>query len=271
MDFNLDNYPKWFRVAWKEIGVFEFAKGHNPRVLEYHMETKLEAKADEISWCSPFVNWCFDKAGITGTRSAAARSWLTWGDAIDKPVPGCVVVFWRESKDSWKGHVALYYGTNKDDDIIVLGGNQGDQVSVHTYHRSQLLGYRWPKKFSLKGSIMKVGIVNLLLLTNESAQLASNVAGIFADGKPDWKDLDEGWKMIGNLKDLQKIDLASLQEEAKDLDKVEYAELYNAFKASFNLDNDTIEGAVEEGLGILFTSIQGVLALAALASKIKKT
>lgn len=135
-------------IARKELetGVHERPKGkHNPRILQYRATTTLRATADEVPWCSSFVNSCMEQAGVKGTKSAAARSWLNWtdGQKLTDPAPGCVVVFSRGSNPA-HGHVALYV-RERGNDIIVLGGNQGNEVSEKAYPKGRLLGYRWPK------------------------------------------------------------------------------------------------------------------------------
>eukprot|EP01156_Anaeramoeba_ignava_P011257 Anaeramoba_ignava/a482504_22.p5 GENE.a482504_22~~a482504_22.p5 ORF type:complete len:143 (+),score=5.17 a482504_22:255-683(+) len=72
----------WFKIALEEMwaGVTEIrGRKHNPRIIEYHKSTTLRASNDETAWCSSFVNWCIEQAGLKGTDSAAARSWLKWG------------------------------------------------------------------------------------------------------------------------------------------------------------------------------------------------
>lgn len=138
-----DDAPAWFIVAKGELGTREIpGSQHNPRVLEYHAETGLSADDDETPWCSSFANWCFAQVGIVGTRSAAARSWLKWGKALDVPRVGCVVVFSRPPKPG-SGHVAFYVA-DEGQSIVVLGGNQGNAVSAKPYPKSRVLGYRWP-------------------------------------------------------------------------------------------------------------------------------
>lgn len=136
---------EWFEVAKMELGISEI-KGEedNPRIVEYHATTTLKAQDDETSWCSAFVNWCFSQCGIIGTRAANARSWMNWGDELLEPKKGCVVVFWREDRKSWKGHVGFYV-SETETHIEVLGGNQGNQVSHKYYPKERLLGYRWPR------------------------------------------------------------------------------------------------------------------------------
>ena len=135
--------PRWLEVATGEIGVEEVpGPGDNPRVIEYHQTTTLKATDDSVAWCSSFVNWCMKQAGITGTGSAAARSWLNWGKKLDNPRNGCIAVLKRGNNPK-NGHVAFYVGDGNSS-IRLLGGNQGDQVKVTTFPKSMVLSYRWP-------------------------------------------------------------------------------------------------------------------------------
>ena len=135
----------WLTIARRELAskVSEVRGGENPRIIEYHASTTLKATEDEVAWCSAFVNWCLLQAKFEGTNSAAARSWLNWGNAVDDLVPGDIVIFWRGSPDSWQGHVGFFLEKHQHT-ISVLGGNQGNSVSVKDYPISRLLGARRP-------------------------------------------------------------------------------------------------------------------------------
>lgn len=133
--------PLWYKIAYKEIGVKEFIPGDNPRIVEYHMATRLKATHDQISWCSSFVCWCLESAGMSSTRNAWARSYLDWGIYLEKPRLGCIVIFSR-GLDS--GHVA-FFTEDRGDNVLVLGGNQKDSVCFAEYEKSKILGYRWPR------------------------------------------------------------------------------------------------------------------------------
>jgi uncharacterized protein (TIGR02594 family) len=108
-----------------------------------------EIHDDEVAWCAAFVGAMLKRAGYPGSGSLAARSYLNYGRKIDKPEPGCIVVFWRGSPTSWEGHVAFYV---RDDGshIRVLGGNQGNAVTEASYPRKQVLGYRMPVPATVK-------------------------------------------------------------------------------------------------------------------------
>lgn len=141
--------PIWYQLAKKEIGVKEIAgKKHNKRVLEYHQATTLKATTDEVAWCSSFVCWVLEACGIRSTRSAAARSYSSYGDSVSKAKIqiGDIVVFQR-GNSSWQGHVGFFAGwANKDKtSIAVLGGNQSNSVNISNYPTYKLIAIRRPK------------------------------------------------------------------------------------------------------------------------------
>ena len=146
----IEEFP-WMPFALAELGQHEITgAGDAPRVLEYLRTTTLPAalaSQDETAWCSAFVNWCLEQAKCPRTHSAAARSWLTWGQALQVPRRGCIAVFSRDGGGpvvtTLSGHVAFYMRT-VGHAIEVLGGNQHDRVCVAPYDQSRLLGYRVP-------------------------------------------------------------------------------------------------------------------------------
>lgn len=133
------------RIAAAEIGQAEVpGPGNNPRILDYARSTGITwIDDDETPWCSTFMNWVAFSAGVERTDQANARSWLTVGRPAEPPEPGDVVVFWRESLESTKGHVGLFMGYSRGGDrVYVLGGNQGNQVGVTAYGADRVLGFR---------------------------------------------------------------------------------------------------------------------------------
>lgn len=138
----------WYQIALEELahGVVEVpGAGHNPRILEYHASCSLKATNDETAWCSAFVNWCIGQAGLEGTKDAAAQSWLQWkgGTKIKTPKAGCIAVF-KRGTEPWQGHVG-FFSSEDDSHIQLLGGNQGNAVSLAPQRKEKLLGYLWPK------------------------------------------------------------------------------------------------------------------------------
>jgi len=146
----LDEEFAWMAVAEAEKGIHEIPGEENePRVLEYFTATGnlgwSARSKDETPWCSAFANWCLKQAGYEGTSHAAARSWLNWGQEIESPRRGCIVVFTREGG----GHVGFYL-EETETEIKVLGGNQQNketllfEISEKYYPKSDWLGYRIP-------------------------------------------------------------------------------------------------------------------------------
>lgn len=93
------------------------------------------------AWCAAFVNGALGAKGIEGVDTNLARSFLNWGRGVDLPKKGDIVVL-KRGTEAWQGHVGFYAGKDKNGNILVLGGNQGDKVSIQPYNPSRVLGYR---------------------------------------------------------------------------------------------------------------------------------
>ncbi len=142
-------YP-WMEFALREYGIRGISRrGRTVNVVAYLKATGVGRSSDETAWCSAFVNWCMLMASFPGTGKANARSWLEWGGAsLDFPVYGCVVVLWRGSQGGALGHVGFFVGM-QGDNLLLLGGNQGNAVSVRPYSKERVLGLRWLEGFPL--------------------------------------------------------------------------------------------------------------------------
>jgi len=135
---------KFLQIAFKELGEKELKDGDNPKIVQYAKKAGFDwVNDDETPWCSFFANFVVGRTRIKGSGKADARSWLLVGDKTDNPEPGDIVVFWRESPESWKGHVGFFLGYSENGSrIFTLGGNQGDQVSIAAYPADRVLGFR---------------------------------------------------------------------------------------------------------------------------------
>jgi uncharacterized protein (TIGR02594 family) len=137
--------PAWLKLARAELGVKEIVgPQHNPTVIGYFRDAGFpEIDTDETAWCAGFANAMLERSGAPGSKSLAARSFLTWGKPITKPYPGCIAIFSRGDPRSWEGHVGFFVSEDGDK-INVLGGNQSNQVSIAAQARGRLLGFREP-------------------------------------------------------------------------------------------------------------------------------
>lgn len=114
----------------------------NPRIVMYHQTTKGGAASDETPWCSSFVNFCVEQAGLRGTDSKRALSWHEEGwseDVTASPREGDVVVFRRNGPSGSGGHVGFWISQSSDN-IRVLGGNQSNTINITNFPRDGNLG-----------------------------------------------------------------------------------------------------------------------------------
>jgi uncharacterized protein (TIGR02594 family) len=134
--------PAWITYALNQVGVREIpGPKHEPKILGWWKKIfRGGIKDDETPWCAAFVGACLEQAGIQSTRFESAKSYESWGVALAAPVYGCIVVFTRAGG----GHVAFVVGEDKAGNLLCLGGNQGNCVSVKTFERGRVSAYRWP-------------------------------------------------------------------------------------------------------------------------------
>ena len=125
---------KWMEIAKNFLGQAE-VKGtrHNPKIIamleemgKFSQENKAWWRDDETPWCGLFVGYCIGKAGRW-----VVPQWyraLAWTDnrqrELKTPAYGAIAVRSR----SGGGHVGFVAGINKQNKIVILGGNQNDRV-----------------------------------------------------------------------------------------------------------------------------------------------
>jgi uncharacterized protein (TIGR02594 family) len=147
------NWPEWMRVAADEIGQRERPGAEdNPRIIEYQRATRLDEQAlgDATAWCAAFVSWVLEHSGCKNPRYALARNFLKYGDPVEVPQFGDILVFSRGSNTK-QGHVCFFVrdiGT----DFEVLGGNQLNSVRFGHEPKANVLGIRRPIGLAEGGS-----------------------------------------------------------------------------------------------------------------------
>ncbi len=140
-----------FRVASSYLGVRELADAaSNPQIDKWIRDINPDLATDSTAWCSAFAHAVAEESGYKGSGKLNAKSWLGVGDEVPakQAQQGDVVVLWRDNKSSWKGHVGFFHGYDKKGNIRVLGGNQGNEVSIKTYPSNRLLGVRRLKELN---------------------------------------------------------------------------------------------------------------------------
>jgi uncharacterized protein (TIGR02594 family) len=128
--------PRALNEALKLYGITEI-KGakHNPEILKWADEVNPTIgnwyESDEKAWCGLFVAVCLKRAGYippSGFNALRALEYAKWGRFIPSDNDygvGDIGVFTRTGG----GHVGFLVGHDAEC-YHVLGGNQGDAVSV---------------------------------------------------------------------------------------------------------------------------------------------
>lgn len=194
--------PNWIAVARRYLGESEVSgSSSNPKITGFFKRAVGKAFGDETAWCAAFVGSCLIEAGKAGSGKLNARSYLDWGQPIATPRLGCVVVFSRGDPKGWQGHVGFWMGEDSGK-VIVLGGNQGNRVSLARYAKSRVLGYRWPSDQPLPAAAaaaapkLDVAAVQRRLkdlgyheVGNVDGAIGSRTRGAIQAFKADWNDL----------------------------------------------------------------------------------
>jgi uncharacterized protein (TIGR02594 family) len=114
----------------------------NPEIIAMGKFLGYKIKDDSTTaWCSLCLNFYAKKMGYEYSNKLNARSWLSVGTEVMVLQMGDVVVYWRNRKDSWEGHVGLYI-SEENGLIWTLGGNQNNGLNISLYNKNRVLGYR---------------------------------------------------------------------------------------------------------------------------------
>jgi uncharacterized protein (TIGR02594 family) len=163
--------PKHMVEAIRWIGTKEVAgQKNNPLIMNWVRELGVGHvfTGDAVPWCGLFVAYCMKQAGRAyPVHFYRAKEWGTWeglGLAGGGPKFGDVLVFMRDGG----GHVGFYVGEDKTA-FHVLGGNQGDSVSIVRLAKPRLIAIRRPKYFAAPANVRPIKLAGSgLLSTNEA-------------------------------------------------------------------------------------------------------
>lgn len=132
--------PEYITTAYGFIGLDE-------RTHRKELKRFLGVDPKYTEWCAAFVGSILEFHGYPKTNSYLARSYLNYGDFVYEPEIGDIIIFSR-GNSNWQGHVGFFISKDVIDGkeyYWVLGGNQGDKISVEVYSKSRMLGIRRPK------------------------------------------------------------------------------------------------------------------------------
>lgn len=138
----------WVAEARRWIGEREVpGKGNNPRIASLWVRAasvwqSLGGDDSSAPWCGMFVDYCVRAAGLPSIAAPyRARAWLDYGTAVPVPMYGAIAVFERGPVS---GHSGFIVGRDALGRLMIIGGNQGDSVSIAPFSSARVLGYRYP-------------------------------------------------------------------------------------------------------------------------------
>ena len=141
-----------YQLAQRYVGIQELAQGEHPLIQWWLSLCGQESLRlpDETPWCSAFANGIALELRLPRSKSLRARSWLLTGmpTRLENALPAFdVVVINRKGDPSADvidspGHVGFYAGRRADGKVLILGGNQGNAVSIAALPTDQVLGVR---------------------------------------------------------------------------------------------------------------------------------
>ena len=141
-----------YELAQRFVGIKEVSgKASNRQILAMLTLDDEWPDDDSVPWCSAFTNYIAWLLRLPRSKSLRARSWLNIGEVIplEAAEPGFDVVIFKRGTGKQPGpdvvdapgHVGFFAGIDGAK-VLVLGGNQGDTVSVSPYLKKNVLGVR---------------------------------------------------------------------------------------------------------------------------------
>ena len=139
----------WIAEARKHIGLREIpGPKNNPVIQGWLRSLKAWWSDDATSWCGVYTAQVLQACKLSYPKDwYRAKAYLGMPVKLDKPAYGCIVVFDRAGG----GHVGFVVGKDRFDNLMVLGGNQGDMVSIKPFSKDRVVGYRWPNLYPTNG------------------------------------------------------------------------------------------------------------------------
>ena len=171
-EFAIPSTLPWLEAAYTLIGTQEQpGVGSNEAIVGWAEDLEITSyNDDDIPWCGLFVAHCVGSQmpeEVLPNNPLGARQWESFGNEV-APCLGSVMVFWRGSRDGWKGHVGFYWAED-DSAYHILGGNQSNSVNVTRVSKDRLLSARWPDTGLDAENIIRRATENgRLLSTNEA-------------------------------------------------------------------------------------------------------
>lgn len=132
----------WIDTAKKYIGLREIHGAPTaPLIASWLQRLGAWWRDDETPWCGTFIAAVMQESSLKIPAAwYRAKEWASYGVGLSAPTLGCIAVLERPGG----GHVGIVVGKDANGNLMVLGGNQGDAVSIVPISPSRAIAYRWP-------------------------------------------------------------------------------------------------------------------------------
>jgi uncharacterized protein (TIGR02594 family) len=166
--------PLWLEAGIKLIGTREGSgSSDNKAIINWAVseggDIAKEYTHDSIPWCALFANHILTKVGLKGTETLWALDFA--GKWPSTRLAGPAVGAFAPMKRQGGGHIMVIVGRDQHGNVMGLGGNQSDAVTIAPFSVSRLnQGFYWPKGPSLP---TYVGLRSLPLVTS-SGKVSTN-------------------------------------------------------------------------------------------------
>lgn len=140
--------PLWLEAGIKLIGTKEVPGGSDNRVIidwagEEGGDIAKEYTHDSIPWCALFANHILTHVGLKGTETLWALDFAGKWPSVE--IAGPAVGAFAPMLRNGGGHIICVVGRDQRGNIMGLGGNQSDQVSVVPFPATRLnKGFWYP-------------------------------------------------------------------------------------------------------------------------------
>ena len=116
----------------------------NPRILQCYEVARQSYTCDncgpEMYWCSAFVCWALEEAGLESKQTMGSQLWYDYGAEVDGWRSGDysllrkydIVIF--KAKDRDGGHIGFLHEVTDNGRVRILGGNQSNTVRISSYY-----------------------------------------------------------------------------------------------------------------------------------------
>lgn len=137
--------PLWVTEAMKWINTREApGSADNPQIVAWAREEGGEIAQDythdSIPWCALFANMILYKVGLKGTGTLWALDFAKWGEPVNGPAVGAFAPMKRDGG----GHIAVVVGRDQHGNLMCIGGNQSDEVSIRPFPADRPVAFRFP-------------------------------------------------------------------------------------------------------------------------------